>query len=169
MGLLFHLNSHPGCLEELGISQSSNWAELLGSPTLSSATVSLSINKHPIHVQPDLKLAAKHPKEYMWKEEDSAFPSMPDAPTKCFKHRPTATDGNKSSQITIEHCCVDENTSGTLLKNLMTDRLSLDASDSKNCFCGNTGTDTTDSILDGPQQQRTKFPRLIHGQGRSYW
>jgi hypothetical protein len=59
MGLLFHLKSRPGCLEELGISPSSNWAELLGLPTLSSFTVSLPINEHPIHVQPDLKLATK--------------------------------------------------------------------------------------------------------------
>jgi hypothetical protein len=71
MGSLFHLKSRPGCLEELGISPLSNWAELLGLPTLSSsATASLPINEHPIHVQPDLKLAAKHPVKYMWKEED---------------------------------------------------------------------------------------------------
>ena len=44
-----------------------------------------------------------------------------------------------TSKITIEHRCgskqiqmtVDENTAGTLLKNLMADKLSLDASDSK--------------------------------------
>ncbi len=139
MGLLFHLKSRPGCLEELGISPSLNWAELLGLPTSSTSNVSLPINEHPIHVQPDLKLAAKRPVEYMWKEEESAFPSMPDAPTKRFKRRPTAKDGNKSSQITIEHRCgskqiqmtIDENTAGTLLKNLMADKLSLDASDSK--------------------------------------
>jgi hypothetical protein len=100
------LKSRPGCLEELGISPSSNWAELFGLPTsLFSGTASLPINKHPFHVQPDLKLAAKHPVKYMWKEEDSAFPSMPNAPTKRLKHRPTVTDGNKSSQITIEHRC----------------------------------------------------------------
>jgi hypothetical protein len=99
----------------------------------------LPINEHPIHVQPDLKLAAKHPVEYMWKEEDSAFPSMPNALTKWLKHRPTATVGNKSSQITIEHHCgskqiqmtIDETTAGTLLKNLMADKLSLDSSESK--------------------------------------
>jgi hypothetical protein len=106
MGLLQHLKSCPGCLEELGISPSLNWAELLGLPTSSSSgTASLPINEHPIHVQPDLKLAAKCPVEYMWKEEDSAFPSMPDAPTKRLKHRPTATEGNQTSQITIEHRC----------------------------------------------------------------
>ncbi len=138
MGLLFHLKSRPGCLEELGISPLSNWAELLGLPTSSTSNVSLPINEHPIHVLPDLKVAAKRPVEYMWKEEESAFPSMPDAPTKRFKPRPTATDGNKSSKITIEHRCgskqiqmtIDENTAGTLLKNLMADKLSLDASDS---------------------------------------
>ncbi len=64
---------------------------------------------------------------------------MPDAPTKHFKQRPTATYDNKSSQITIEHHCgskqiqmtIDENTAGTLLKDVMADKLSLDASDSK--------------------------------------
>ena len=99
--MLIHLKSRPGCLEELGISPLLNWAELLGLPTSSTSNVSLPINEHPIHVQPDLKLAAKRPIEYMWKEEESAFPSMPDAPTKRFKPRPTATDGNESSQITI--------------------------------------------------------------------
>ena len=92
MGLFFHLKSLPGCLEEFGISPSSTWAKLLGLPTSSTSNVSLPINEHPIHVQPDLKLAAKRPVEYMWKEEESAFPSMPDAPTKCSKHRPTTTD-----------------------------------------------------------------------------
>jgi hypothetical protein len=64
---------------------------------------------------------------------------MPDAHTKRSKGCPTATDGNKSSKITIEHRCgskqiqmtIDENTAGTLLKNLMADKVSLDASDSK--------------------------------------
>jgi hypothetical protein len=78
------LKSRPRCLEELGISHSLNWAKLLGLPTSSTSNVSLPINEHPIHVQPDLKLAAKHPIEYMWKEEELAFPSMPDAPTTCF-------------------------------------------------------------------------------------
>jgi hypothetical protein len=140
-GLLQHLKSRPGCLEELGISPSSNWAELLGLPTSSSSgTASLPINEHPFHVQTNPKLAAKRPVEYMWKEEeDSAFSSLPDAPTKRLKHRPTATDGKQSSQITIEHRCgskqiqmtIDETTAGTLLKNLMADKLSLDSSESK--------------------------------------
>ena len=59
-------------------------------------------------------------------------------PPNVFKSRPTATDGNKSSKITIEHRCgskqiqmtINKNTAGTLLKNLMADKLSLDASDS---------------------------------------
>ena len=121
-GLLTHLKSRPGCLEELGISPSSNWAELLGLPTSSSSnSASLPINEHSFHVQPDLKVAAKRPVEYMWKEEESDFPSMPDAPIKRLKHRPNATNGNQSSKITIEHRCgskqiqmtIDETTTGT--------------------------------------------------------
>ncbi len=87
MGLIFHLKSRPGCHEEFGITPSSNWAKLLGSPTSSTSNVSLPINEHPIHVQPDLKVAAKRPVEYMWKEDESAFSSMPDAPTKRSKRR----------------------------------------------------------------------------------
>jgi hypothetical protein len=64
---------------------------------------------------------------------------MPNATTKQRKHHPTATDGTKSSQITIEHCCgskkiqmtIDKTTAGTLLKNLIADKLSLDSSESK--------------------------------------
>ena len=138
--MLTHLKSRPGCLEELGISPSSNWAELLGLPTSSSSnSASLPINEHSFHVQPDLKVAAKRPVEYMWKEEESDFPSMPDAPIKRLKHRPNATNGNQSSKITIEHRCgskqiqmtIDETTAGTLLKNLMADKLSNDSSESK--------------------------------------
>jgi hypothetical protein len=63
----------------------------------------------------------------------------PDAPTKQLKHHPTATDGNQSSPITIEHHCgskqiqmtIDETTAGTLLKNFMADKLSLDSLESK--------------------------------------
>jgi hypothetical protein len=36
-------------------------------------------------------LATKRPVEYMWQEDDSAFSSLPDAPSKQLKHRPTAS------------------------------------------------------------------------------
>jgi hypothetical protein len=86
-GLLVHLNSCPGCLEELGISPLLSWTELLGLLSSSSGVVaSLPINEHPFHVQPDPKLAAKCPVEFMWQEDNPVFSSLPDAPSTRFKH-----------------------------------------------------------------------------------
>jgi hypothetical protein len=138
-----------------------NWAELLGLP---------------IHAQPDLKLASKHPVEYMWKEEDSAFPSMPDAPTKWLKLHPTATDGNKISQKTIEHHCglkqiqmtIAETAAGTLLKNLMADKLSLDSSESKIAtVLTQAKMKRIQSLMDPNNKEQS--PRFTNGPGRRYW
>ncbi len=68
-GLENHLKSCPACLDELGISRSSNWGVKLG---LSSVTTSSkAINHHLFPVEIDTKLAAKRPVEVMWHDENT--------------------------------------------------------------------------------------------------
>ena len=67
-GLENHLKSHPGCLDELGLSRDSNWAAMLG---LSSVTTSSkAMNHHTFHVETDAKLAANRSVEVMWHDEN---------------------------------------------------------------------------------------------------
>ena len=84
-GLENHLKSCPACLNELGISRSSNRAVQLG---LSSVTTSSKvINHHLFRVKIDPKLAAKRPVEVMWQDENTFEPetSFPESPFKSLK------------------------------------------------------------------------------------
>ena len=134
-GLENHLKSRPACLDELGISRSSNWAVNLG---LSSVTTSSKvINHHLFPVEIDPKVAAKRSVEVMWQDESDfeAVASSPESPPKSLKSSAAASiRGNdvKSSSL-IKHFCgtkkihmtVDQHHSSGLLKNLLLDKHSV--------------------------------------------
>jgi hypothetical protein len=133
-GLINHLKSRPGCLDDLGIPRASNWAATLG---LASVTTSAkAINHHTFHIDTDPQLAAKRPVEVMWHDENpfDAESSMPDSPYKFLKRSATTSiqDGSKTS-ISIEHRCgmktiemtLDEPSNSGLLKNLLLNKLGV--------------------------------------------
>jgi hypothetical protein len=133
-----HLKSRPGCLEDQGISPSSNWPALLGFKP-STGTI-LPINEHPLHLQIDPVLASKRSVECMWKEDETTFlSSPPDSPTKRPKNHHTPTiSGGQFSQLLIEHRCgsktinmtLNDTTVHALMKNLQGDKLPLSLADS---------------------------------------
>jgi hypothetical protein len=80
-----HLESCPGCADELGISCASNWAATLRLPSVT--TSSKAINNYSFRVKTGAKLANKHLVEVMWHDE-KAFNTesfMPDSPSKCLE------------------------------------------------------------------------------------
>ena len=128
-GLENHLKSCPACLNELGISRSSNWAVQLG---LSLVTTSSKvINHHLFRVEIDPKLAAKRPVEVMWQDKNTfqADTSSPDSPFKSLKSSAAASirGTGLNSSISIQHFCgtkkidmtVDGHHSSGLLKKLL--------------------------------------------------
>jgi hypothetical protein len=133
-----HLKSRPGCLEDQGISPSSNWPALLGFKP-STGTI-LPINEHPLHLQINPVLASKRSVECMWKEDETTFlSSPPDSPTKRPKNHHTPTiSGGQFSQLLIEHRCgsktinmtLNDTTVHALMKNLQGDKLPLSLADS---------------------------------------